>query len=346
MREPLDAAPPTPLTEDDLVATIRRVVAGDAPGVLLGVGDDAALVEAGRPGSVVILTTDALVEGVHFDRSGTSPRDLGHKAVAVNVSDVAAMGGGPLYALVALAVPPTVEPAWIVDLYGGMRAACESYGCSLVGGDLSRSSEIFVSVTVLGEVAAGRAVRRSGARPGDAIVVTGVLGAAAGGLVLARASAPVAADAASAGWGHDLLVALDRPEARVGEGETLAQAGATAMIDLSDGLARDLGRLCAESRVGARVRLADVPVADQLERLAVAVPGVDPLTLALSGGEDYELLATLPAGAVEDAAASLIERFGVPLRAIGEIVEDGGLVALEPDGRERPLMPEGWDHFA
>ena len=329
-----------PSREDELIAAIRRVLSGPGPQVVVGVGDDAALV---RPGSgESLLTADLLVEGVHFDRALISPRDLGRKSVTVNVSDIAAMGGSPRYALVSLALPGDVDTASVMELFGGMRAAADEYAMAIVGGDLSRGRDMVVSVAVVGESPWGKAVLRSGAQPGDRVVVTGSLGAAAGGLILSRTRP---SGVLSSAWAHALLDAQFRPEARVGEGQTLAQSGATAMIDVSDGLALDLFRLCAESDVGARLELEAVPVAPALEELA-GHADADPRELALSGGEDYELLATMPAESVEEAREKLDERFGVPLTVIGEIVEGSGVVAVEADGSERPLEPRGWDHFA
>ncbi|MDP9340684.1 MAG: thiamine-phosphate kinase [Actinomycetota bacterium] len=331
------------VTEDELVAAIRRVLSGQGPGVLAGVGDDAALVETGSGDAV--LTTDLLVEGVHFDRSIISARDLGYKAMVVNVSDVAAMAASPRYALVSVAVSKDVGPAWVMELYGGLRAACGEYALSLVGGDLSRGGEVVISVSVVGEVPRGRAVLRSGAIPGQRLVVTGVLGASAGGLLLARGHGTGSASAVGSEWGHALIEAHCRPVARVGEAQTLAQVGATAMMDISDGLALDLSRLCAESSVGARVELDRVPIAPALKELA-GVLQADPLELALSGGEDYELLAVLDPLVVEKARTKLEERFGVPLTDIGDITETLGLVAVDASGAERPLEPRGWDHLA
>jgi thiamine-monophosphate kinase len=333
----------TGFTEDELIEVIRRLLAEDMPGVKLGLGDDAALVEMGS--HLGVLTADMLVEGVHFDRDTTPPADLGYKALAVNVSDVAAMGGSPRYALMSLGLPEDVEASWVVELYGGLREGAREYGMAVVGGDTSRADCVVVSVAVTGEVARNGAVTRGGARPGDRIVVTGALGAAAGGLMLLRAPAHDVAQAAASDWGRSLVEAHLRPVARVGEGQTLGQSGATAMIDVSDGLAKDLGRLCEASGVAAAVVLADIPVALTLKQLADAVPEVDPVALALSGGEDYELLAALPPHAVPSASAKLAERFGTQLTDIGEIREGTGLVAIEADGRARTLEPKGWDHF-
>lgn len=329
-------------TEDELLAELRRLLASDAPGVILGPGDDAALVEMGP--HLGILTTDMLVESVHFDRDTTSARDLGYKSIAVNVSDVAAMGGSPRYGLVSLGLPANFDPAWVVDLYGGMLEATSEYAMSVVGGDVSRSPHIVVSVAVAGQVARGTAVKRSGARPGDRLVVTGALGAAAGGLKLAKASPQEVSSAVASEWGRELLRALFRPLARVGEGQVLALEGATAMIDVSDGLALDLSRLCRESGVGAAVRMDRIPVATELADLAGVLP-VHGLELALEGGEDYELLATVRPGALEEAAAKVRDRFGTALTEIGEIKLGEGVTAVEADGSEHPLEPKGWDHF-
>jgi thiamine-monophosphate kinase len=333
----------TRFTEDELVEELRRLLATDATGVILGPGDDAALVEMGP--HLGILATDLLIEAVHFQRETTSARDLGYKAVSVNVSDVAAMGGSPRYGLVALGLPAGIDPAWVVDLYGGMLEATSEYAMSLVGGDVSRSPQVVVSMAVAGQVARGTAVKRSGARPGDRLVVTGALGAAAGGLRLAAAPPSDVSGAVGTEWGRELLRAQFRPLARVGEGQVLALEGATAMIDISDGLALDLSRLCRESGVGAAVEIARVPVAPELSELAGVLP-VQPLDLALGGGEDYELLATVRPGALDEAAAKVRDRFGTPLTEIGEMRLGGGVVAVEADGSEHPLEPKGWDHFA
>ena len=333
----------TGFSEDELLAAIRRLLSEETPGVRVGPGDDAAVVDMGWQSAV--LTADMLVEGVHFDRSTISARDLGYKAVVVNVSDVAAMGGSPRYGLVSLGLPPDADVAWVVELYGGIRDAAGEYAMSVVGGDTARADRVVVAVAVTGEVPKDAAVTRAGARPGDRIVVTGSLGGAAGGLHLSRAPASEMGSALTSAWGRDLLAAQFRPVARVGEGQTLAQRGATAMMDISDGLSLDLSRLCRESGVAATIRLVDIPVAAGLTEL-VDLVHVEPLDLALSGGEDYELLATLPAPVVSRARDQLRERFGTTLTDIGEIRQGEGLVAVDAEGAERPLEPKGWDHFA
>ena len=209
-----------------------------------------------------------------------------------------------------------------------MREACAEYALRLVGGDLSRGREASIAVTVTGEVAPGKAVLRSGARPGDRVVVTGELGGSAAGLQLTSLRTMPSAAAMA------LVRRHLRPTARVGEGGVLARHGVTAMIDVSDGLVLDLSRLARASGVSARLAIDDVPVADGAT-----------IDDALGGGEDYELLATIPVEAVEAARSELKEAFGVALTEIGRIVEGAGLTAIDSDGTEHPLEPTGWDHF-
>jgi thiamine-monophosphate kinase len=313
------------LSEDELIDAIRRVLSGAGPEVLVGPGDDAAIVTAGS--GELVLTTDAMVEGVHFRLDQTTPRDLGYKAVAINVSDVAAMAASPRYALCALTLSERLDSTWVVELAAGMRECAEEFALALVGGNLSRGPAVSIAVTVTGEVGPGRAVRRDGARPGHRVVVTGSLGGAAAGRRLAEARS----------WSDDERDALRRwmrPTPRVGEAGVLAAHGVTAMIDVSDGLALDLSRLGRAGGVGARIELPRIPVHPAASRAE-----------ALGGGEDYELLATLPTPDTAEAArAELHDRFGVSLADIGGIIDEG-LVAVEDDGAERPLESEGWDHF-
>ncbi|MEX0754287.1 MAG: thiamine-phosphate kinase [Actinomycetota bacterium] len=313
-------------SEDELLAAIARVLSGAGPEVIVGVGDDAAVLAP--PAGEQVLTTDALVEGTHFELGRTSAHDLGAKAIAVNVSDVAAMGASPRAALCALTLSDAVDAAWVMELFGGMREACDEYALWLVGGNLARGTDVSIVVTVTGEVAPGRAVLRSGARVGDRLVVTGTLGASAAGLRIARTvRAPDPEQL-------ELVRVHLRPTARLGEGALLARHGATAMLDVSDGLGLDLGRLCAASGVGARIDTRSVPVADGATRAE-----------AFAGGEDYELLATMPSDEAIDAAnRDLQQGFGVALTRIGVIIEEG-LIAVDDDGVPRPLEAEGWDHF-
>lgn len=279
-------------------------------------GDDAAVVDDGR-----LLAVDTLVSGVHFDLRWASAADVGWKAVAVNVSDVAAMGGTPVAAVLSVVVPP--EPAGLAPaLLEGAAEAAGELACPLVGGDTTSGSQLVVSVAVLGHAPPAGAVLRSGARPGDTVFVTGALGAA-------RRAVLLLADGVEPS--PRLADRLHRPRPRVAEGAAAAGAGATAMIDLSDGLGTDLGHVCDESGVGVRVDAASVPVAE----------GAD-LDDALVGGDDYELCFTA-ADASRVAEAFLRAGVDAPTAA-GVIVEGGERVLVRADGSAEPLRAAGWEH--
>lgn len=300
--------------------------------VVLGHGDDAAVLDLDGQ---AVFAIDAVVDGVHVDPAISGAADVGWKALAVNVSDLAAMGATPRAAVVALAVPPTVGTDELLALYDGLAAAAARYRVDVVGGDTVQAPVRSVTVAVLGQVAPGRAVRRAGARPGQAIVCVGALGAAAVGLALARAG--------QATEDCPLLAAHRRPQALVAAGAVLAEAGASAMIDVSDGLAADLSHLCDASGVGAVLEAAALPAAPGLAEAAGRIGG-DPLAAITSGGEDYALLATLPAAAAAAVCAAAGEADGVPAAVIGEVTAASG-VWLTGDG-ERRALSGGYDHFA
>jgi len=302
---------------------IRRYFDRPARSALLGVGDDAALLVP-AVGMELVATTDLLSEGIHF-RSGADPRKLGHKALAVNLSDIAAMGATPRWALLAIALPAADE-RWIAQFAEGMFALAARHDTELVGGDTTRgpaSGPITICMTVLGEVPAGLALLRGGARPGDDIWVSGELGGAA--LALARPGIAAAA------------MRLDEPEPRVALGERL-RGLASAAIDVSDGFAQDLGHILERSGVGALVhydRLPRFPIDDpELERRCV-----------LSGGDDYELLFTASQGARGEIEA-LPAEIGLALARVGSIQPgDPKVVVLDAQGRPIRVAP-GFDHFA
>ena len=288
-----------------VAAVVARL--GTSPSVLLGPGDDAAVVTA--PDGRVVVTTDVLVEGVHFRLDWSSAYDVGRKAAAANLADVAAMGGRATALVVGLAAPGSLELAWAVGLADGLRDEAALVGAVVVGGDTVRADQVSVSVTALGDLAGRAPVRRSGARPGDVVVVAGRLGWSAAGLRLLRAgerSGP-------------LVAAHRRPEPPYALGPGLAAAGATAMCDVSDGLLADAGHLAAASRVV--VALDSALLAD----VAVALRDV------LTGGEDHALVATLPAGAAVPPGC----------RVVGQVT--AGEPAVLVDG-----VPAtgGWSHFA
>ena len=310
----------------------RQNIAGRA--VCLDIGDDAALFRP-KSGRETILTCDWFLEGTHFLRKKHPPDAVGWKCLARAMSDVAAMGGVPRCFLLSLALPESHTGRWLDAFLGGLRRASRKFACTLTGGDTTRRSEILMNVTVVGEIRNARAVLRSGAQPGDIIYVTGRLGEAELGLrILRNSSRPVRP-------GNPLLKKHLYPEPRLPLGQWLAEKSlATSMMDLSDGLSSDLRRLCASSGVGARVESAKLPVV----RLANAgrESTVDPVQLALHGGDDYELLFTVRPNKVNMLPKTLQ---GVPLTAIGRITNKRELVLLEEKGRTRQLISAGWDSF-
>ena len=328
-------------TERSLIELIRRA-APPAAGVRVGIGDDCAVLEP-SPGSVLLATTDLLLEDVHFRRRWARPRDVGWKSLAVNLSDIASMGGRPRWALVALACPESVTTDEAAAFWAGALDLAAEHAVAVVGGDTAASPHGWaVNVTVLGE-AVRPPLLRSTARPGDVIAVTGVLGRSAAGLALLEdpdAAGPLGAEARADATGAHL-----RPRPRVREGQWLGAAGGvTAMIDLSDGLATDLGHVVEESGVGARVELQRVPVAASACAVAATL-GRDALAWATSGGEDYELLLTCAPDAYTRLATGLETATGTPLTAIGEIMTaDAGLRWTDASGREIPVGP-GFEHF-
>jgi len=303
-------------------------------GVRLGVGDDSALFRPPR-GHEVILTCDWFLEGTHFRRDKHPPDAVGWTCLARALSDVAAMGGVPRCFLLSLAVPESHAGHWLDRFLGGLRRASRKFACTLAGGDTTQCRKILISVTIVGEIRKARAVLRSGARAGDILYVTGRLGEAELGLrTLRNSKSQVRPD-------NPFLKKHLYPEPRLALGQWLAETGlATSMMDLSDGLSSDLPRLCAASGVGARLESAKLPVMHLPG--AVRQPGVDPLQLALHGGDDYELLFTVRPGKVHMVPKTL---GGVALTPIGRIANKRGLVLLDEKGRTSQLISGGWDSF-
>jgi len=317
-------------SERDLIGRLRRRFPPGG-GVRVGIGDDAAVLRGERRDWVV--TTDWLIEGVHFQRATHPARAVGWKALARSLSDLAAMGAQPRYALVALAVPPTTPARWVDEFFGGVAALARRHGVRVVGGDLSSAPQVTVDLQAIGEVRSGRALLRRGARPGDVIYASGTLGLSHLGLWALRR-----------GRAREFRRAVrfhlyPRPQVRLAA--ALARHGATAMIDVSDGLSTDLSHICEASGVGARLEADRIP----LVRLTPAEEkrlGVTARELALNGGEDYELLFTLPKRKAQRLPRRLA---GARLTRIGEITRRRGLRVVDARGRERPLPVRGWDHF-
>jgi len=341
-----------PRGEFDFVNNIRRRALKHSSllthhsSLSLGIGDDAAVIWQG-PGRETVITADLLIEGIDFRLDTTTPRLLGYKALAVSLSDIAAMGARPRHALLSLGVPREIWRSDFVDrLYDGFFALAESYGVELVGGDVSRSPErVVIDSVAVGEVERGRAVTRAGARPGDHLFVTGALGGAAAGLRLlervmnstSRLPRPLRDAAVGA-----VLSRHRSPVPRVPWGALLGEERlATAMIDVSDGLSSDLAHLCRASRVGAVVDARRVPV----EPAVITLCGrraLDPLQLALHGGEDFELLFTVSPRDLRRLPRAL---GGVPATYLGDVTGEAGRVLIAEGSRRWPLEPAGFAHF-
>jgi thiamine-monophosphate kinase len=324
--------------EFELLAKLRERLPPDGGRVRLGSGDDAAVTV---PGGATATSVDAIVEGVHFRRGEAPPQAIGRKALATALSDLAAMGAEAGEAYVVLGAPADLAEAEFDALLEGLLGLAEETGTTLAGGDLTRAPALTLAVTVVGHAARPEDfVRRSGARPGDVLVLTGELGgAAAGRLLLDR---PELATTVAEHTADRLRSRQLNPTPRLRSGRALAAAGATAMIDLSDGLAGDATHLAEASGVALRIDAEALPLAKGLAEVAAAA-GVDPLQLAASGGEDYELLAALPPDRLEEASRLTAEEAETTLTQIGEVVEGEGVELRLPGGGL--LDARGYDHF-
>jgi thiamine-monophosphate kinase len=324
--------------EFELLARIRERLPAAGPQIRLGSGDDAAITV---PGGATATSVDALVDGVHFRRGLASPAQIGHKALATALSDLAAMGAEPGEAYVVLGVPADLDEDGCIELLDGLLGLAASTGTSLAGGDVTRAGELFLAITVVGHAPGAESfVSRTGARAGDALVLTGELGGAAAGLQLLES--PGSAPELPAGVAGSLRARQLQPQPRLAAGAALARAGATAMIDVSDGLGGDALHLSRQSGVALRIDASAVPQAEGAKEVAEAF-GRDPWQ-GLSGGEDYELLASIPPGSLEDAARAVREAEGVELTRIGEVSEGDGVEIRLPGGRL--LDPAGFDQLA
>ena len=312
------------MNEFEIIRRISGRLPKAPPEVLVSIGDDCAVLRLGERDWAA--ASDMLVYGHHF-KGWAAPEDAGYKAVAINVSDVAAMGGTPRF---ILASGGAADPETTLRCFRGILEACEAFGAYPLGGDTTRADALTVDVAILGELSAPP-VLRSGARPGDLLAVTGELGASAAGLLALEGG----------GTGPERLVRRHlRPEPRVEEGSVAARLGAGAMIDLSDGLASDVRRICERSGVGCRVELESLPVASDAREFLASL-GREPEILAATGGEDYELLISAPGSVLEELAASV----EVPFTMIGEVTDrDGGVVFRR--GGELVEVLSGWDHFS
>ncbi len=322
--------------EDRLVQKIATAMKppGLRGSLRIGLGDDAALWSP-RPGYETVLTCDWFSEGSHFLRGKHPPDSVGWKCLARAVSDIAAMGGQPRCFLLSLALPRSLTGRWLDRFLAGLRRAARRFGCQLAGGDTTRRDEILINIAVIGEVLAGKAILRSGAKPGDLIFVTGRLGEAELGLRSLRRGRTLSGPDSSSIKKHLY------PEPRLALGQWLARKRiATSMMDLSDGLSTDLPRLCAACGVGACVDARKIPSVGPAE--GSVLNEANRLALALNGGDDYEILFT-----VHPSQARRIPRVRqeIPLTSIGEITRDRKIHLLQASGRKKTLIPGGWDPF-
>ncbi|MBC8462059.1 MAG: thiamine-phosphate kinase [Deltaproteobacteria bacterium] len=325
-------------------AFIRSIQEGShfsPEGLIKGIGDDCAVIGPYQD-RVFLITTDLLVEDIHFIWDRISPVDLGQKAVAVNLSDIAAMGGIPRHLFLSLAIPPAMGVETLHSFYQGIKAMCERYDTNVLGGDTSASPDgLTINVTAIGEARGDEVLFRSGAKAGDKIYLTGTLGDSAAGLRLIKeefsAPAPLAAV---------LKEAHNRPQPQVEAGRVIAQSGlATAMIDVSDGVLSDLGHVCGASGVGGILFESALPISNSLKALA-EINNFNPYELALSGGEDYQLLFTVPREDAGQFETIFQENSSSPIYCLGEITGEEGIKIVRPGGVREEVKVEGFDHFS
>ena len=337
------------LNEFKLIARLTQGLPS-RPDVGQAVGDDCAILDPGG-NRLLLATCDSQVEDVHFTFATSSPEDIGRKALAVNISDIAAMGGEPRYTLISLILPSreSFQPEVLESIYGGLRQEAEQFDVAIVGGNVAgtnqhKDSPLIIDIMLLGAVERGHALLRSGARSGDTLCVTGSPGDSAAGLYsLLRPDLPYPEQV------RDALRAGHRvPRPRVREGRILSQIGpkiVTAMLDISDGLSGDLHHICERSHVGARLEVARLPLSPALRTIA-SVASHDPLDWALHGGEDYELLFSISPGHEDMVIEAVQAATGTPVTAIGTILPaEEGMKLLWPDGHEEVLAPKSWDHL-
>lgn len=328
-------------SELDIIGQINDLLGiyVDCKDVIKGIGDDCAVLRKEKK-NCYLVSTDALIEGVHFDLSWHPPFLLGRKIAAVNLSDIAAMGGQPRFALLSVAFPGTA-PSWLDDFLLGFKAILKEYNTYLVGGDTVKSSnDLCINITIIGEAAGPDVLYRSSAEPGDLVLVSGCLGDAAAGLALCRAGL---VDAGREQWRQLVAAHLD-PQPQVELGRILSESGHVhAMMDISDGLATDLSHICTASTVGAEVFQDALPVSGELQSAAAQLqkPTLD---WVLQGGEDYQLLFTVSPDHEQELRSLVADKTAREIFTIGRIIEGRG-VYLCSDKRRRDISYRGYDHF-
>ena len=337
--------------EFELIRKIMNKLPSTTSEVIMGAGDDTGVIKISK-NSYLLATTDSQVEGVHFLTQFAAPTDIGRKSVAVNVSDIAAMGGIPTYCLVSLilprtimvrGVPKTLQEDYADKLYDGIVEECKRYDIQIIGGNISTGQGLVVDIFMLGKTKPSRLLLRKGAKPGDKILVTGSLGGANAGLqLLLNKKLEVKAESRKA-----LLSKQFTPIPRLKEAQIIAgKQCATSMIDISDGLGADLNHICESSKVGARIYEEKIPVNDEVREVAKEL-NKNELELAISGGEDYELMFTAPKNMTSDIVSAVKQGTGTEISVIGEILpEDEGEWLVLKNGKTIPLPVGGWDHLS
>ena len=327
------------MAEFDLIRRLRDAIGAPGHGTLVGPGDDAAVYES--PDQLELLTCDAFVEGIHFRRDFATLKEIGAKCMVANISDVAAMGGFPRRAVVSVCVPPGASDEDVLELYRGMLQACSRYGAELVGGDtVGSGSDLMVSIALTGTVDRGRVVRRAGAVVGDAVVVTGTLGASEAGLRAMIEDLPREGAVAEAVRRHNA------PDARVAEAQAVLEVATPhAMIDVSDGLSSDVWHIAEESGVGIRLEADGIPLAPCVPDVARKLEA-DPLDLGLESGEEFELVIALPEAEVERTSEHVEAVTGTKVTRIGRVVDESEGCSIEyGKGALRPLKRSGYEHL-
>lgn len=331
--------------EFGMIDRIKKLIKEESiqtPEVLLGIGDDSASFRP-RSGYELLATCDCLVEGQHFLSKRIAPLTLGRRAMVANISDISAMGGHPLYALVSLGLKKETLVADVEAMYRGFIIELNPFKASIIGGNITKVEDAtFIDITLIGEVEQDKLVLRSTAQVEDTILVTGYPGQAAAGLKLLLNSPPTDELAK-----HPLVLAHTNPSHRAWEGEAIARAGlATAMIDTSDGFLGDLGHICQESGVGAVLTQEKLPINENLKQFALQ-SGLDPYELVLKDSDDYELIITCSSDNVVQIRSAMAAVSNVLVTEVGKITDKvGDIQLILPDGSQRCLAPSGWDHFA
>lgn len=328
--------------EFGLIARLQQFIPPvESDGLIAGIGDDAAVVRLDEHRAMLI-TCDIQIEDQHFRTDYISYYQLGRRAMAVNLSDIAAMGGKPLFALISLAFPSSLPLDHFDELYRGMRDQLTEFSATIIGGNIAKADHgLIIDITLIGEVEMGQLLLRTGARPGDRILITGQLGGAAAGLAILTNFGRAYPDQFA-----PLVEKHRQPCPRIAAGQLLAQSGfATAMIDISDGLASDLYHILSASRVGAEIDQQRIPLPQQIHLACEAVhrPVWD---VVLHGGEDYELLVTMKSETPDHIIERIMRESGTPITEIGRILEpEAGYSLIDVDQKRIPIRPQGWDHF-